>query len=120
MSQSLGHDPLCTWRQAEEADAGDPRRWLAGGLAACDCDLIAKVREDEQLKQYEAQSGNWEDGYFHGIAKCIAAVDDYAEVTHKHFGDLFGHCRHEYGDRCDITAALHAVADQIRLLQEKP
>jgi len=66
MSQFLGHtstqsgtgvthDPLCTWRQAEEADAGDPCRWLAGGLAVCDCDKIAKVREDM-------------------LAKCIAAV----------------------------------------------
>jgi len=44
----MTHDPLCTWRQAEEADAGDPRRWLAGGLAVCDCALIAKVREDER------------------------------------------------------------------------
>jgi hypothetical protein len=42
------HDPLCTWRQAEEADAGDPRRWLAGGLAVCDCLKIAEVREDER------------------------------------------------------------------------
>lgn len=44
----MTHDPLCTWRQAEEADAKDPRRWLAGGLAVCDCDKIAKVREDER------------------------------------------------------------------------
>lgn len=65
---SVTHDPLCTWRQAEEADAGDPRRWLAGGLAVCDCALIAKVREDM-------------------LTKCIAAV---AELPgHLRMGVLF-------------------------------
>ena len=66
MSQFLGHDPLCTWRQAEEADAGDPRRWLAGGLAVCDCDKIAKVRADMLAKCIELieesvpwSTGNW-------------------------------------------------------------
>ena len=40
------HDPLCPWRQAEESDG--PERWLAG-TAVCECDLITKVREDEQV-----------------------------------------------------------------------
>lgn len=63
MSQSLGHDPLCTWRQAEEADAGDPRRWLAGGLAVCDCDKIAKVREESKAAIAAAEQRGRESAY---------------------------------------------------------
>lgn len=84
------------------------------------CGVIAKVREDEQERQYEFQSEIWEKGYFYAIAKCIAAVNSYSDETHKHFGDLFGQCRYEYGDRCDITAALRVVVDHLRAIQEKP
>ena len=98
MSQSLGHDPLCTWRQAEEADAGDPRRWLAGGLAVCDCTLIAKVREDM-------------------LAKCIAAVEAAARDR---IHDLRG-CNKD--DDCHVKAEgvalmLDDALYELRALQE--
>jgi hypothetical protein len=78
---SLGHDPLCTWRQAEEADAGDPRRWLAGGLAVCDCDLITKVREDERNARTTAWDDGMEVGTFSAIEACIEAVEGMAYPT---------------------------------------
>lgn len=84
------HDPLCA-----KSPTG------VHYVGTCTCDLIAKVREDEQLKQYEAQSGNWEDGYFHGIAKCIAAVE--AEFAKSNEPPWVG----------EVTEALRA-------LQEKP
>ena len=74
MSQFLGHDPLCTWRQAEEADAGDPRRWLAGGLAVCDCDLIAKVRADERHRFDD--DGADRDIRERAIRQCIALIEE--------------------------------------------
>ena len=92
MSQSLGHDPLCTWRQAEEADAGDPRRWLAGGLAICDCDKIAKVREDM-------------------LAKCIKATIRTSGI-YINLSSPLPPLR-KWIDEMDIVAALRA-------LQEKP
>lgn len=47
----MTHDPLCPWRQAEESDG--PERWLAV-TAVCECDLIAKVREDMLSRCEEA------------------------------------------------------------------
>lgn len=88
MSQSLGHDPLCTWRQAEEADAGDPRRWLAGGLAVCDCDLIAKVREDM-------------------LAKCIEVVTEMPLPE-----DLWLDWGGEYGIKSQILTDLRALQEK--------
>ena len=98
MSQSLGHDrtdtgtgvthdPLCTWRQAEEADAGDPRRWLAGGLAVCDCYKIAEVREDT-------------------IAKCIAAVADMHQDGCGLYYGLINSCD------CGIESAMRALQEK--------
>ena len=58
----MTHDPLCPTIET-------------GFDTRCQCDLIDKVREDEQDRQYEFQSDNWEKGYFYAIAKCIAAVE---------------------------------------------
>jgi hypothetical protein len=95
----MTHDPLCPYVQtAHQRDH-----------VACHCDLIAKVREDEQLKQYEAQSGNWEDGYFHGIAKCIAAL------PHAH------NCWANYPEQADACTCMAAITrTELQALREKP
>lgn len=49
-------------------------------------------------------------------AEAVEAVKTYAEETHQHYGDLFGQCRQEYGDRCDITAALRSAVQRIEAL----
>ena len=66
-----------------------------------DLELIALIRED---------------CYAAALRDAIEAITVYANETHKHYGDLFGHCRQEYGDRCDITAALRVVAGRIEAL----
>ena len=107
MSQFLGHDPLCTWRQAEEADAGDPRRWLAGGLAVCDCDLIAKVREDERRQS----ASDYVDGERDMLAKCIAAVraveGGYSMPLGMSVGAFIDVMRHQFiAALCDLEETL--------------
>lgn len=54
--------------------------------------------------------------YAAALRDAVKAVKVYADETHKHSGDLFGHCRQEYGDRCDITAALRVAAQKIESL----
>lgn len=49
---NLTHDQLCPWRQAEESESA---LGLLAGVAVCECDLIAKVREDER-RRWDGQS----------------------------------------------------------------
>lgn len=56
--------------------------------------------------------------YAAGLDASRAAVLAYADDTQKHYGDLFGQCpREEYGDRCNITAALRVAAQRIDALR---
>jgi hypothetical protein len=88
MSQFLGHtstesgtgvthDPLCTWRPYEQVR--HTRKFLP-----CQCDMIAKVREDERrervmlkeaLDYYKAPvTQAMRQGWHEGVSDCIAAL----------------------------------------------
>jgi hypothetical protein len=80
------------------------------------------VAEVQRVREgwYEAQSEAWEQGFHHALNAARKTVLAYADETHKHVGDLFGMCRVDDGDRCDITASLRVVGNRINDLQEKP
>ena len=76
----MTHDPLCPWRQAEESDTA---LGFLAGAAVCECDLIAKVRQDERFDSLGTRVRElkpYADGYCDGeramLAKCIAALED--------------------------------------------
>lgn len=62
------HDPLCL------VDAGSCCPWMGECECQCDCEWIECVREDEQDKQYTAQSENWVKGYECALRDAIEAI----------------------------------------------
>jgi len=120
----MTHDPLCGL--AQPCDEEEPEHGYCSmqhGLFCihchqwCICNVIAKVREDERASltaEWMSNHGEkWEfaAGQRDMLAKCIAAVEAYAEerltVTKKPNMSE------------DITAALHVAVNRLRALQEK-
>ena len=137
----MTHDPLCTWRQAEEADAGDPRRWLAGGLAVCDCDKIAKVRDDMLARcippataaqmEREADKRGYERGYLASSLQSLTiaaleatGMDDprYAKGYAAGQRDMLAKCIAAVKAECyhDDPTEWCVFAAALEALQEKP
>ena len=75
----MTHDPLCPWRPYEQVR--HTRQFLP-----CQCDIIAKVREDERrervmlkeaLEYYKAPvTQAVRKGWHEGVSDCIAAAED--------------------------------------------
>lgn len=106
------HLPECDWKTVHDY-------CICRELCACE----QRVRSEafgELVQANKAWDRGWDRGHFVGLDEAEAAVVTYANDTHKHKGDLFGMCMVDYGDRCDITAALTQAAAAIRALKEKP
>ena len=106
----MSHDPMCP---------NGEMTWLPETAICLRCVVIARVREDERTYAKQTSTAimaydeGRKDGYATALRDAVEAVTVYADETHKHYGDLFGHCRQEYGDRCDITAALRVAVQKI-------
>jgi len=67
--QCVAHDILCPVNTATAADME-----AAGVKWVCACNLIARVREDEQWQASEAVTNAWNVGYLHGLSAARKAV----------------------------------------------
>ena len=91
------HDPLCPAPRCscEPHDCGH--------VQDCLCEFIATVREDEQVRQYEAQSENWLKGYEYALAAVVQRVEVVPPIA-QHVDDD-GMVRLVY-DKGEVIAAI--------------
>jgi len=103
------HDTLCPWRQAEESDSA---LGFLAGAAVCECDLIARVREDVGNWYVGAAQVHWDAGYAFGVNDAREAV--------------MGAWREWTGDDnctthpCENCRTFGRAVSAINALQEKP